>query len=76
MDAIVLARAGLVRLGLADRVTETVDADAVIPAPGQGALAVECRAGDEATRALLAALTIPRPRSRSVRARGHGGGGG
>jgi len=59
MDAIVLARAGLVRLGLADRVTETVDADSVIPAPGQGALAVECRAGDEATRAILGALTDP-----------------
>jgi hydroxymethylbilane synthase len=59
MDAIVLARAGLVRLGLADRVTETVDAAAVIPAPGQGALAVECRADDSATAAILAALSDP-----------------
>jgi hydroxymethylbilane synthase len=58
-DAIVLARAGLVRLGLADRVTETVDASAVIPAPGQGALAVECRAEDSETAAILGALTDP-----------------
>ena len=59
VDAIVLARAGLLRLGLADRVTETIDARAVIPAPGQGALAVECRAGDAVTSAILAALSDP-----------------
>jgi hydroxymethylbilane synthase len=58
-DAIVLARAGLVRLGLADRVTETVEAAAVIPAPGQGALAVECRAEDSDTAEILGSLTDP-----------------
>jgi hydroxymethylbilane synthase len=59
VDAIVLARAGLMRLGLVDRVTETLDVRVVIPAPGQGALAVECRAGDAATAAILATLSDP-----------------
>lgn len=57
IDAIVLARAGLVRLGLAERATETIDASTVIPAPGQGALAIECRAGDTVTQSILAALS-------------------
>jgi hydroxymethylbilane synthase len=56
LDAVVLARAGLARLGLLDVVTETLDPLQVLPAPAQGALAVECREDDEATRALLAAL--------------------
>ena len=56
LDAVVLARAGLARLGLLDRVTETLDPLQVLPAPAQGALAVECRADDEVTRALLAPL--------------------
>lgn len=55
-DAIVLARAGLVRMGLAERVTELLDVDRCLPAVGQGALAIECRAEDTATRELLAAL--------------------
>ena len=55
-DAIVLAAAGLGRLGLSQRITEMVDPEVVIPAPGQGALAIQCRAGDNATRDLLAAL--------------------
>jgi hydroxymethylbilane synthase len=59
VDAIVLARAGLVRLGLAARATETLDPSALVPAPGQGALAIECRAEDAATRAILAALNDP-----------------
>jgi hydroxymethylbilane synthase len=59
LDVIVLAGAGLARLGLSARVTETLDAAIVIPAPGQGALAIECRAGDETTRAALAPLTDP-----------------
>jgi hydroxymethylbilane synthase len=57
LDAVVLARAGLARLGLDDRVVDAVDPDVVIPAPGQGALAVECRADDVRTRELLAALS-------------------
>src|SRR5262249_30180490 len=52
LDAIVLARAGLERLGLVGRITETIDPILVIPAPGQGALAIECRASDPATREL------------------------
>ena len=42
-DAVVLARAGLARLGRLDEVTEVLDPLQVLPAPGQGALAVECR---------------------------------
>lgn len=53
LDAVVLARAGLARLGRFDAITDTLD---LLPAPGQGALAVECRAGDEAVRAALAPL--------------------
>ncbi|NNM47596.1 hydroxymethylbilane synthase [Knoellia koreensis] len=56
LDAVVLARAGLSRLGRLDEVAETLDPLQVLPAPGQGALAVECRADDLATRELLAAL--------------------
>lgn len=58
-DAIVLAAAGLARLGLSERVTEALDPTLVVPAPGQGALALECRAGDESTRAALAAMSDP-----------------
>lgn len=46
LDAVVLARAGLVRLGRAAAVTETLDPLQVLPAPAQGALAVECREGE------------------------------
>lgn len=56
VDAIVLARAGLDRLGLGHRATETIDAAISLPAAGQGALAVECRADDADTRALLSRL--------------------
>jgi hydroxymethylbilane synthase len=56
LDAVVLARAGLARLGLLDVVTETLDPLQVLPAPAQGALAVECRDDDAATRGLLAGL--------------------
>jgi hydroxymethylbilane synthase len=59
LDAIVLAAAGLARLGLSARVTEALDPALVIPAPGQGALAIECRSGDETTRAALAPLSDP-----------------
>jgi hydroxymethylbilane synthase len=56
LDAVVLARAGLTRLGRLDVVTETLDPLQVLPAPAQGALAVECRADDARTRELLAPL--------------------
>ena len=56
LDAVVLARAGLARLGRLDAVTEALDPLQVLPAPAQGALAVECRADDDRTRELLAPL--------------------
>ena len=55
-DAIVLAAAGLHRLGLAHRITEVLDPGTCIPAAGQGALAIQCRADDAETRAILAKL--------------------
>ncbi len=57
VDAVVLARAGLVRLGLAERATEVLDPSRSLPAIGQGALAIEQRADDEATRAIVDRLT-------------------
>ena len=54
VDAVVVARAGLARLGRLDVVTEVIDPLLMLPAPGQGALAVECRTGDVETTALLA----------------------
>ncbi|MEP6665909.1 MAG: hydroxymethylbilane synthase [Nocardioidaceae bacterium] len=47
LDAVVLARAGLVRLGRADEITETIDPIQMLPAPGQGALAVEVAASND-----------------------------
>jgi hydroxymethylbilane synthase len=55
-DAIVLAAAGLRRLGLAQRITEWLDPARMLPSPGQGAIAVEVRADDAATAAALAPL--------------------
>jgi hydroxymethylbilane synthase len=55
-DAIVLAQAGLVRLGLEHKVTQILSVDECLPAPGQGALGIECRTEDTATRALLSVL--------------------
>lgn len=56
LDAIVVARAGLTRLGRLDAVTETLEPVQMLPAPAQGALAVECRAGDSRLATLLAEL--------------------
>jgi hydroxymethylbilane synthase len=56
LDAIVVARAGLARLGRLDVVTEALEPVQMLPAPAQGALAVECRAGDTELAALLAEL--------------------
>jgi hydroxymethylbilane synthase len=55
-DAIVLAAAGLDRLGLGDRITERLDTALMLPMVGQGALAVECRADDASTLEQLAAI--------------------
>ena len=55
-DAIVLAAAGLARLGLGARVTARLEVDEMLPAPGQGALGIECLAGRAEVAALLAPL--------------------
>ena len=55
-DAIILAEAGLKRLGLHDQITELVDSQIMLPAIGQGALGLETRADDETTRSALAPL--------------------
>ncbi len=55
-DAIVLAVAGLKRLGFADRIRQVLPRDMVLPAVGQGALAIETRADDKETRDMLAFL--------------------
>ena len=59
LDAIVLAEAGLVRLGLERHITEVLDASWMFPAVGQGALGIECRADDADTKNYLAALDDP-----------------
>jgi len=61
-DAIILAGAGLIRLGLENNVTEWLSREQMLPAPGQGALAVQCRADDQPTLDLLATLEDPATR--------------
>ena len=56
LDGVLLAHAGLLRLGRADEATEVIDPLQMLPAPGQGALACECRVDDDATTRLLARL--------------------
>jgi hydroxymethylbilane synthase len=56
LDAVVVARAGLARIGRLEVVTESLEPVQMLPAPAQGALAVECRAGDPALVELLAKL--------------------
>lgn len=63
VDAVVLARAGLARLDRLDAASEVIDPIQVLPAPGQGALAIECRAGDTELVELLAALDDPDSRA-------------
>ncbi|WP_254513376.1 hydroxymethylbilane synthase [Anatilimnocola floriformis] len=58
-DAIVLAQAGLSRLGLADRITYIIPPQVMLPAVGQGALGLETRADDTTTRQLLQPLNHP-----------------
>jgi hydroxymethylbilane synthase len=53
-DAVLLARAGLARIGRLEEVTEVLDPLQMLPAPGQGALAVECRADDDLLSSLAA----------------------
>jgi hydroxymethylbilane synthase len=56
LDAVVLAYAGLARIGHTDLVSEIFEPDDMVPAPGQGALAVECRTDDAELVGLLAAI--------------------
>jgi hydroxymethylbilane synthase len=56
-DALVLAAAGLRRLGFASRISATLPVAACVPAPGQGIIAIEIRAGDSALQRALAAIT-------------------
>ena len=77
-DAIILAAAGLTRLGLAGRITELLEAPRMMPAPGQGSLALECRADDVATLEIVGRLNDPATRlgivaERAVLAALHGG---
>jgi hydroxymethylbilane synthase len=58
-EAIVLATAGLMRLGLGEHIAARFEIDEMVPACGQGALAIQCRDGDEAVRARLAVLSDP-----------------
>lgn len=62
-DALILAVAGLTRLGLTGRIGQILPAELVPPAPGQGSLAVQCRADDEVTRSWLARLDDPDTRA-------------
>lgn len=59
MDAVLLACAGLTRLGLQERITERLPVAGFVPPPGQGALAVTVRKGDEATSTIVAEIQDP-----------------
>lgn len=61
-DAIILAAAGMIRLGLQDHITQYLPFGIMLPAPGQGALAVQCRAGDDKNLRLLGAIDHPQTR--------------
>ncbi|ROR89491.1 hydroxymethylbilane synthase [Nocardioides aurantiacus] len=63
LDAVVLARAGLARLDRVEEATEVLDPIQVLPAPGQGALAVECRADDDLVATVAGALDDPLTRA-------------
>jgi len=63
LDAVVVAAAGIRRLRLEDEVAEWFPVDVFLPAPGQGALAIQCRSDDGATLAALAAVDDPGSRA-------------
>ena len=58
-DAIILAAAGVKRLGWGDRITEIITPEISLPAIGQGAIGIECRSGDEFINSLIAPLNHP-----------------
>jgi hydroxymethylbilane synthase len=62
MDAVVLAAAGVRRLGLKDRITEYLDESIMLPAAGQGALCIEIREDDTRTRTIVSGLDDPTTR--------------
>lgn len=72
-DAIILAAAGLKRLGFEERITQFLGPDISLPAIGQGAVGIECRADDERVNALIAPLNdkITAQRVRAERAMNH-----
>jgi hydroxymethylbilane synthase len=55
-DGMILAKAGLARLNLTDRITETIPTTILLPAVGQGALGIEMRANDPQTRGIVSAI--------------------
>jgi hydroxymethylbilane synthase len=63
LDAVVLAYAGLRRIGRVDEIAEVFEPDQMLPAPGQGSLAVECRSDHDDLRGLLAVLDDPGTRA-------------
>jgi hydroxymethylbilane synthase len=63
LDAVVLGYAGLARIGRLDAVAQVFEPDEMLPAPGQGALAVECASGAAGLLALLAAIDDPPSRA-------------
>jgi hydroxymethylbilane synthase len=63
LDAVLLAAAGLARIGRLDAASQVFEADDMLPAPGQGALAVECRATDPQLAQLLGAIDDPLSRA-------------
>lgn len=66
VDAVVVAAAGINRLRLESEVAEWLSADAFLPAPGQAALGIQCRADDEAALTLLAAIEDPGARAETT----------
>lgn len=68
LDAVVVARAGVARLRRLDEVTETIDPIQMLPAPAQGALAVECRVDDMETEYLLRSTLDDAPTRAAVTA--------
>jgi len=63
VDAVVLAYSGLARIGELDRISQVFEPDEMLPAPGQGALAVECRTDDTDLAGLLALVDDPGSRA-------------
>lgn len=62
-DALIMASAGLKRLGFGDRIRAVIDASVSLPSPGQGALGIEVREGDEKTLSLVSFINSPEVRA-------------